>query len=134
MLSLRDARHRYSGWPGAWCLDCGTPDLREQALADDAWEIVFEDPNSPDPTGIKWLDHDKEMWIETVLQICPEPGSNRFNPYSLRPPLEMPVPLERIAICESPFMRCLNLATEFSYGLSLCQPCSDALNGPLVRF
>jgi hypothetical protein len=27
--------HRWSGWPGAFCLDCFAPDLREQSLADD---------------------------------------------------------------------------------------------------
>ena len=26
--------HRWSGWPGAWCLDCGEADMREQCLAD----------------------------------------------------------------------------------------------------
>lgn len=26
--------HRWSGWPGAWCLDCGKFDPMEQALAD----------------------------------------------------------------------------------------------------
>lgn len=26
--------HRWSGWPGAWCLDCGCEDPREVALAD----------------------------------------------------------------------------------------------------
>lgn len=25
--------HRWSGWPGAWCLNCGQPDLLEEALA-----------------------------------------------------------------------------------------------------
>ncbi len=26
--------HRWSGWPGAHCLDCGTEDAREICLAD----------------------------------------------------------------------------------------------------
>ena len=27
-------RHRWSGWPGAVCLDCGSPDPVEDCLAD----------------------------------------------------------------------------------------------------
>lgn len=27
-------KHRWSGWPGAWCLDCGTDDKGELCLAD----------------------------------------------------------------------------------------------------
>lgn len=55
------ADHRWSGWPGAWCLDCGQEDKRELCLADghdlgcDRRECKNED--------------------------CPEPGSNRYNPY-----------------------------------------------------
>jgi len=26
--------HRWSGWPGAWCLDCGQEDAGELCLAD----------------------------------------------------------------------------------------------------
>lgn len=26
--------HRWSGWPGAWCLDCGAADQREVCLAE----------------------------------------------------------------------------------------------------
>ena len=27
------SEHRWSGWPGAWCLDCGAEDPREMLLA-----------------------------------------------------------------------------------------------------
>jgi hypothetical protein len=49
---------RWSGWPGAWCLDCGRSDPREDALADGDWseERAFD-------------------------LICTESGSNRHNPY-----------------------------------------------------
>lgn len=62
------AEHRWSGWPGAWCLDCGAPDLREQCLSDhpDDWDPELSTTctragcrNSP----------------------CPEPGSKRCDPY-----------------------------------------------------
>lgn len=60
--------HRWSGWPGAWCLDCGAEDLTELALADGAF------------------DADEEGNIVRVHATyingpCPEPGSNRHNPY-----------------------------------------------------
>ena len=51
--------HRWSGWPGAWCLDCGEPDPREEALAD----------------GIE---------PEQFLLECREPGSKRHDPYAGR--------------------------------------------------
>lgn len=53
--------HRWSGWPGAWCLDCGCSDPREDALA-----------------AGKDIDH---MTFEVSCMECKEPGSNRANPY-----------------------------------------------------
>lgn len=50
-------KHRWSGWPGAWCLDCGCEDANEIALADG-------------------IDTDVDLNKE-----CPEPGSNRYNLY-----------------------------------------------------
>ncbi len=62
--------HRWSGWPGAWCLDCGAEDIRESCLASTCGK-----------------DHDwKPYTIEPTIPICentpcPEPGSNRHDPY-----------------------------------------------------
>lgn len=55
------AEHRWSGWPGAWCLDCGCSDPREDALAD-----------GKDPDDVK---------INSALMQCYEPGSRRHDPY-----------------------------------------------------
>lgn len=33
------AKHRFSGWPGAYCLDCGSPDPGEEALGHDCLEF-----------------------------------------------------------------------------------------------
>lgn len=59
--------HRWSGWPGAWCLDCGLPDPRECALAEGNYK---ED------------EHGMPI-VEVTLEMmeCKEPGSNRYNPY-----------------------------------------------------
>ena len=54
-------KHRWSGWPGAWCLDCGCEDANETALADGTYD--FDNPNG--------LNGD-----------CPEPGSKRHDPYA----------------------------------------------------
>lgn len=53
-------KHRFSGWPGAWCLDCGQEDKNEIALLD------------PD------FDFDN---IQDLNDDCLEPGSNKHNPY-----------------------------------------------------
>ena len=70
--------HRWSGWPGAWCLDCGRDDPYETALADGLIDFV-DDPTSPD--GMRMVISPE---VEDQLHrdmICPEPGSNRWNPY-----------------------------------------------------
>ena len=59
--------HRWSGWPGAWCLDCGRDDPVECALADGK-----VDENGAILPG---------ALIEEDLAPCPEPGSGRFDPY-----------------------------------------------------
>ena len=66
--------HRWSGWPGAWCLDCGVEDPYETALADG--KIVFSD----DMRRFWFTDPAEEERCKELL-ICKEPGSNRFNPY-----------------------------------------------------
>ena len=58
--------HRWSGWPGAWCLDCGCEDPREIALADGR------------------CDADGKVEVDPKLMECTEPGSRRFDPYVLR--------------------------------------------------
>ncbi len=37
--------HRWSGWPGAYCLDCGCGDPHEEALADGNY-IEVDDPTT----------------------------------------------------------------------------------------
>jgi hypothetical protein len=59
--------HRWSGWPGAWCLDCGRDDPVEIAIADG--KVDGEGNLLPGALS----GDDKAP--------CPEPGSNRFNPY-----------------------------------------------------
>ena len=53
--------HRWSGWPGAWCLDCG----RE------------------DPTEWCAIEHDYETCTlpECDPGKCPTPNSHNYDPY-----------------------------------------------------
>jgi hypothetical protein len=69
--------HRWSGWPGAWCLDCGIEDPHEIALADGNY-IEVEDTTSP--LGFHF------EFPNVKIEPCPCPGSNNHNPYN-RPPL-----------------------------------------------
>lgn len=66
------AAHRWSGWPGAWCLDCGAEDPCEIALADGTLET--------DGEQIWWTDPAAEAAARAQL-VCPEPGSRRHDPY-----------------------------------------------------
>lgn len=51
--------HRWSGWPGAWCLDCGQECKDELLMA-----------------GIP----EDQLW--NLTDECKEPGSQRHNPYA----------------------------------------------------
>jgi hypothetical protein len=62
--------HNWSGWPGAWCLDCGCEDPREIALADGNFT---EDANG-----------DPVVNVTREQMECKEPGSGRFDPYKAR--------------------------------------------------
>ena len=57
--------HRWSGWPGAWCLDCGAEDPRE-------WCIVTHEDGCKRP--------------ECQPTSCPEPGSKSRDPYARSEP------------------------------------------------
>lgn len=82
------AGHRWSGWPGAWCLDCGVPDPGEEALAHDCIDFVCPSCDQHWAQGIckeSGLDH-----MTTAIESncgkhgsyeCTEPGSGRYNPY-----------------------------------------------------
>jgi len=49
--------HRWSGWPGAWCLDCGCDCAAELELAE------------------------RHDLAKNIPIDCPEPNSGRFDPY-----------------------------------------------------
>ena len=70
--------HRWSGWPGAWCLDCGIEDQTEQCLADHSvilecvhGHIMCED------------DHPMRICDVHVNGPCYHPGEGLADPYLL---------------------------------------------------
>lgn len=75
------ALHRWSGWPGAYCLDCGQEDPIETALAMN-WLVCYPDYEYGEPYihCEYWIDPEKEKLCLSLLE-CKEPGSDRFNPY-----------------------------------------------------
>lgn len=71
-----EAEHRWSGWPGAWCLDCGASDPYEDALADGR----IDDDHD---TGLPIITDALRAELAPQM-ICPEPGSKRHDPYAAR--------------------------------------------------
>lgn len=57
--------HRWSGWPGAWCLDCGMGDPFEECLAEPGCVCC---PGQTEPCKV-------------VCPPCPCPGEGKFDPY-----------------------------------------------------
>lgn len=56
--------HRWSGWPGAWCLDCGEFDPMEECVATCDW------------------DEDRIQCDKHPMTECKMPGARLFDPYS----------------------------------------------------
>jgi hypothetical protein len=65
------AAHRWSGWPGAWCLDCGAECAEEVCIGEHEHAHVSATAENP-------------MGVEPQCRSgpCPEPGSDRHNPYA----------------------------------------------------
>jgi hypothetical protein len=76
--------HRWSGWPGAWCLDCGVEDPVEAMINDPDHIIDYDE--MPDGSLVDKsyfaTPEAEARWKEACEYSCPEPGSNRFNPYT----------------------------------------------------
>jgi hypothetical protein len=67
--------HRWSGWPHAWCLDCGLEDadeLNAVGTPDEVHHVYSDVPHTSQP-------------CEGCSNLpCPEPGSERNDPYARR--------------------------------------------------
>lgn len=69
--------HRWSGWPGAYCMYCGAEDPMELALADNWFEPYTE----------IWDCEEHKILVEKAQNNCPFVPDG-VDPYSLPYPLE----------------------------------------------
>lgn len=78
--------HRWSGWPGAWCLDCGIADPAEECLAiHDKLDFICRNCEQHWPQGIclDGREHDviEISCKEHPLTECTESNSHNHDPY-----------------------------------------------------
>ena len=88
--NLQMNEHRWSGWPGAWCLDCGISDPIEQCVADGDADAYCTACKEFWPQGIcfantegDWHTIENMTCEKHVLEPCPEPMSHNHDPYYL---------------------------------------------------
>ena len=60
MTDIDKKPHRWSGWPGAYCLDCGAGQVLEIAIGE----------NWYDPCGDAWISDDYKLLIELCDGYC----------------------------------------------------------------
>ena len=63
--------HRWSGWPGAWCLDCGCEDPYERAFGDNNFIEVEDDSDM----GFHY------EFPNVKETDCPCPNTYGYDPY-----------------------------------------------------
>lgn len=61
--------HRWSGWPGAYCLDCGTEEVVQYALACNACHVQLGEDEQPTK-----LCPEHEEWATLNESGCPPVG------------------------------------------------------------
>ena len=70
------SEHRWSGWPGAWCLDCGVEDAAEMCRAGHHRPKEYQVSTPPD---FELTDH------VCKNDPCSQPNSGAHDPYRGRP-------------------------------------------------
>lgn len=71
------AEHRWSSWPGAWCLDCGVSDAVEECVAVHNDGLICE-------CGVFMCEAPGHKLKGCVIHKngpCPTPGAGNFDPY-----------------------------------------------------
>lgn len=66
--------HNWSGFPGAWCLNCGA----------ECWTEICVGTCDVAPLDIEGYPDPGQCPVHGNQPPCPEPGSNRNNPYIKR--------------------------------------------------
>jgi len=70
-------KHRWSGWPGAFCMYCGTFDYLEQAVGEGWFDVTTE----------TWDTEEHRQQYEEQKNNCPHTPEG-VDPYSLPYPLK----------------------------------------------
>lgn len=68
--------HRWSGWPGAWCLDCGIEDQNEICIAEHSVILECVEGHVMCEEG-----HEMRRCDVHVNGPCPCPGEGHCDPY-----------------------------------------------------
>lgn len=76
---MPQVNHRWTGWPGAWCLDCGMEDLNEGIIG--GFHLYGYDIWLGPIPYIVLASH---AVLEEFPRFCTEPGSRNYDPYSSR--------------------------------------------------
>ena len=71
--------HRWSGWPGAWCLDCGADDQLELCINAHSTILFCVEGHE------LCTEHPSPLCLEHVNGPCPHPGEGLADPYIGRP-------------------------------------------------
>jgi len=74
-VETHPAPHRWSGWPGAWCLDCGAEDQRELCIA--THNVLLQCVEG----HVAGDGHPDAVCTVHVNGPCPCPGEGRADPY-----------------------------------------------------
>jgi hypothetical protein len=72
--------HRWSGWPGAFCLDCGAEDANEVCIALHDEGLICECGE----VCCLIDDHKLKGCSIHKNDPCPTPGARNFDPYMKR--------------------------------------------------
>jgi len=70
------ALHRWSGWPGAWCLDRGATDQNEVCVAEHDTLLTCVQGHVMCQDG-----HAMQACTDHTNGSCPSPGSRSHDPY-----------------------------------------------------
>jgi hypothetical protein len=69
--------HRYSGWPGAYCLDCGLPDPAEEGIAHGCIDVMCKNCGKSWPQDDSCISGDTIEWFrphDLVWDGCGQHG------------------------------------------------------------
>lgn len=72
------SQHRWCGWPGAGCLDCGAEDQNEICIG--AHSVILQCVEG----HVMCDEHEPQRCAEHVNAPCPYPGEGRADPYRRR--------------------------------------------------